>query len=80
MKYFEFSFISSEGEVSILGLQRRRKKKVVGMNVFYFQINVFLTVSFKWFLMSLNPDLDYISSPQDCHAKVVADMANIQSV
>lgn len=47
MKYFEFSFISSEGEVSILGLQRRRKKKVVGMNVFYFQINVFLTVSFK---------------------------------
>lgn len=49
MKYFkiEFSFISSEGEISILGLHRRRKKKVVGMNVFYFQINVFLTSSFK---------------------------------
>lgn len=81
-QYFriEFSFISSEGEISILRLHRRRKKKVAGISVFYFQINVFLTSSFKCFLMPSNPDLDYISSPQGCHAKVITDTANVPSV
>lgn len=76
----EFSSISSEGEISILRLPGTRKKKVVGMAVFYFQINVFLTSSFKCFLMPFNPDLDCIWSPQGCHAKVITDTANVPSV